>query len=234
MPGPEFFAKLGLFVCENFLSSASCARLRSEMIAASSQQGEIFTKKRGFNVDESIRRVLCSDVPRATELRIGSQLKRLRPALQQHFQTPLDGCDGPYFLKYGAGDFYKAHRDSGRAGGALITKRRVSIVVFLNAAVTDPPGRDGYGGGALTFYGLMPGAQWRNYGFPLEASPGLLIAFPSHVFHEVGPVSSGQRFTIAAWFSAAPPAKSAKAGHRGAKPGRGVQVRKRVSRSNLL
>jgi predicted 2-oxoglutarate/Fe(II)-dependent dioxygenase YbiX len=209
MPRSEFFAKLGLFVRDDFLSPSVCARFRSEMLAAASRKGKVFVKRRGVaGVDESIRRVLCSEVSKSSELLIGSQLAKLKPALEKHFQTPLSGCEGPYFLRYGPGDFFKPHRDVSSASPPEVAKRRVSVIVFLNAAAMDSPTGDGYVGGALTFYGLIPDAPWESCGFPLEGSPGLLVAFPPRVRHEVCPVTSGQRFTITAWLTGVAPAES--------------------------
>ena len=224
MPRSEFFAKLGLFVRDDFLSPALCARLRSEMLSAASRKGRVFEKTRGvIEVDESIRRVLSSEVSKSTELLIRSQLAQLKPALEEHFQTSLSGCEGPYFLRYGPGDFFKPHRDVSSGSPAGIAKRRVSVIVFLNAAATDSPARDSYAGGALTFYGLIPGAPWEKCGFPLEGSSGLLVAFRPKVRHEVSPVTSGKRFTIAAWFTG-----SSHAGHRGTQLKSRPQVRKRI------
>src|SRR5205085_9991991 len=73
-------------------------------------------------------------------------------------------------------------------------RRRVSIVIFLNAG--------DYEGGALTFYGLVDDPSWKTFGFALEATPGLLVAFPSHVRHEVTPVTAGDRYTVVDWFTA--------------------------------
>ncbi len=149
MPRPEFFGKLGLFVVNDFLDLASCARLRSEMLEAASRKGKILAKTREVEVDESIRRVLCSHVSKSTELLVESQLAQLKPKLEEHFQTSLTGCDGPYFLRYGPEDFYKPHRDVARGAPAEFLKRRVSVVVFLNAAGENSTAQDCYGGGGL-------------------------------------------------------------------------------------
>jgi predicted 2-oxoglutarate/Fe(II)-dependent dioxygenase YbiX len=58
----------------------------------------------------------------------------------------------------------------------------------------------GYNGGKLILYGLIPTPDWEHYGFPVTAETGLLIAFRSDIFHEVTPVTAGERFTIVSWF----------------------------------
>lgn len=57
-----------------------------------------------------------------------------------------------------------------------------------------------FGGGALALYGLLNDARGQNYGFPLEPEQGQLIAFRSDLWHEVKPVTHGERFTIVSWF----------------------------------
>ena len=131
--------------------------------------------------------------------RIGS----LRADLAAHFKMPLRGHEGPTFLRYTPGGFYEPHVD--RAGDdepeISPSLRRVSIVIFLNA-MSAHPGPSEYAGGALTFYGVVDDPAWRTFGFALEPEPGLLVAFPSHLVHEVTPVAAGDRYTIVDWFTA--------------------------------
>lgn len=196
MPSPGFFSSLGLFLRHGFLDPALCARLRSEMRAASSEKASV-VRKGSDAVDESIRKVLCASLEESTALLVGERLLELEPRLEQHFGVSLTGCDGPQFLMYSDGAFYGPHRDKG--GSPELAKRQVSIVVFLNAQ-SEEPAADCYGGGSLTFHGLLEGPEWENCAFPLEAEPGLLIAFSSGTLHEVKPVTFGERFTVVAWF----------------------------------
>jgi predicted 2-oxoglutarate/Fe(II)-dependent dioxygenase YbiX len=229
MPRSEFFAKLGLFIRDDFLSPETCARFRSEMLASASRKGVVFAKARGVvAVDEDVRRVLRSDVSKATEALIRSQLEKLKPALAKHFQTSLSGFEGPYFLRYRPGDFFKTHRDLSYDTPSQVEDRRVSVIIFLNGAATDSPASDDYTGGALTFYGLLPGEPWESRGFPLEGSRGLLVAFPPRMRHEVCPVISGERFTIAAWFTGVGDVESSDAEPRGANRKRRAPARKRI------
>jgi hypothetical protein len=52
-----------------------------------------------------------------------------------------------------------------------------------------------------TFYGVVDDPAWRSFGVALAPEPGLLVAFPSHVVHEVTPVTAGDRYTIVDWFT---------------------------------
>jgi predicted 2-oxoglutarate/Fe(II)-dependent dioxygenase YbiX len=70
--------------------------------------------------------------------------------------------------------------------------RRISIVAFLNGFSGEP--QDGcYSGGVLKF-------DDKERAFDLEGETGLLVAFTADTFHEVLPVTSGERFTIISWF----------------------------------
>ncbi len=73
------------------------------------------------------------------------------------------------------------------------------MVVFLNepGETLDPPG---YGGGLLTFAGLLDDPKLRTVGVPLVAETGLLVAFRSDMLHAVTPVTHGERYTIVTWF----------------------------------
>jgi SM-20-related protein len=68
-------------------------------------------------------------------------------------------------------------------------------VLFLNGeGGADQP--SSYGGGQLTFYGLMGD----RLGLPLAGRPGLLVAFRSDLVHAVTPVTRGERYTVVSWF----------------------------------
>ena len=72
-------------------------------------------------------------------------------------------------------------------------------MLFLNGSSREPRPAT-YGGGSLTFYSLFEDPDSENLGVPLEAEPGLLVAFNAHLPHSVEPVTHGERFTIATWF----------------------------------
>ena len=203
MPSLEFFKRLGLFVVSDFLDAERSAQLCSEVLASPTTQGQVAsdTSQDGGRLDESRRRVLCAEVPKSTTLLLRSRLMQLKPSLEGHFQVSLNACDGPHFLQYGPGNFYTPHRDVDAGSPDHILGRQVSIIVFLNPSTQDPAFEGGYGGGALTFYGLLQGEQWEKCAFSLDASPGLLVAFRPNVLHEVKPVTFGQRLTVAAWFT---------------------------------
>jgi predicted 2-oxoglutarate/Fe(II)-dependent dioxygenase YbiX len=150
-------------------------------------------------VNEDVRRVSCVEADAEFRAPIRKNMFEILPRMADHFKMPLEGFEGLQFLVYFPGGFYKQHRDNSDDPQAreAARRRRISVVIFLNSEAAGPsPGC--YGGGELTFYGLMPDAAWKC-GFPLTGSPGLLIAFQSDVVHEVTPVLHGMRLTIATW-----------------------------------
>lgn len=204
MPGSAFFRKLGFFLANDFLDPMRCAEICSEMRAAPHDKGTIVSnspEQEGSDlVDESIRKVLQSDIARPSKLFVRARLDELRPKLEEHFKITLTGRDGPQFLRYWPGAFYVVHRDASPKSPPEIASRRVSVVIFLNRQ-SEQPKPCSYGGGSLRFYGLLDGPHWKDCAFSLEPEPGLLVAFPSSTLHEVLPVTFGERFSIVSWFT---------------------------------
>jgi SM-20-related protein len=200
MPAPDFFRRCGLFVAPTFLDATTCARLRADICSSAQIQGTVGLEGARYAVDRRVRRVVMADIgDEPTEL-VRSRVMALKPDFETHFSMTLTEFQRPQFLRYAEGDFYARHRDRNPdSAAALSTARRVSVVIFLNDS-TPAPAAETYGGGALTFYGLM-GDGTDHVGFPLDAELGLLIAFPADLPHAVAPVTHGERFTVAGWFA---------------------------------
>jgi SM-20-related protein len=204
MAKPEFLQKLGVFTLRDFFDPNQCAQLCAEMRVASHEKGTIVDRREAAEesevVDESVRKVLHVAMGAPTEALIESRLEELKPKLEKRFQMELTGHSGPHFLRYQPGGFYTPHRDRSPGAPPNIAARRVSVVIFLNSTSEEPaPGC--YGGGALRFHGLLSGPNWENCALSLDAEPGLLVAFDSTVFHEVLPVTFGERMSVVAWFT---------------------------------
>jgi SM-20-related protein len=203
MPSPSFFQHAGLFVVPNFLDAKLIHRIRVAMTVAPGEKALVESQGGPACVDQTVRKTASIMV--AEE--IGAELKRrlldLAPELEQHFKVRLGGCEFPAFLTYGANDFFTPHSDGGdvSARSDETRRRRVSAVVFLNPESSEPEA-GAYGCGKLRFYGLLEGPHWDKCAFSLRAEPGLLIAFPSGMVHEVTPVSHGRRMTVVTWFYA--------------------------------
>jgi len=195
-------SRLGLFLQPGFIPEELCGALRHDILTGAGEAAKVFVGEHG-HLRPDIRRTL--EVPVTDTLRadVQARLHSIRPALSNHFGKALTASEGVGFLVYEPGGFYRPHRDCANrdamAGGNETVRRRVSVVVFLNGA-SEAPGPFEYAGGRLTFYGLIDDPAWREVGFPIDAEPGLLVAFDSATLHEVTPVAAGRRLSAVDWF----------------------------------
>jgi predicted 2-oxoglutarate/Fe(II)-dependent dioxygenase YbiX len=196
---PSFFARFGLYVAPHFLEGDTCSQVRQAMDEA--QQVEATVEDEGeLEVDRSHRKTRVAKVSPETSTLVRECLNGLRETLSDHFDLDLEECEKPQFLVYEEGDFFRPHMDSSDKDADEASGRRVSAVIFLNEA-SDEAAPDAYGGGSLSFYGLLQDdPKGQGVGLPLVGSPGALVAFPSHMIHGVTPVTHGRRYTIASWF----------------------------------
>lgn len=202
MADAEFLGRLGLFVEPAFLDFASCDVYRAEMQSATGKPATV-SAEAGDEVDETYRKTKRAQVSDETHAGYRERLLRLKPSLEEHFGLTLETLQNPQFLVYREGDFFRTHADAGEEEDAAagVKVRQVSVVTFLNDSSTQPA-PDSYGGGELTFYGLLgDGPDGSPIGIPLEAKGGQLVAFPSTLLHGVNRVTHGERFTIVSWFT---------------------------------
>ena len=200
MPAGDFFRSLGLFVVKDFFDGVWCEHLRREASSAPKSRATV-AKKSLERLDEGVRKTKWAGLSTPTIAAVRARLLAVKPRLERHFNVTLAGCEEPQFLAYKAGDFFRLHRDNADDpdASAYVRERQVSAVIFLNSAA-DARGPGAYGGGTLTFYGLIDDPCWRGYGFPLDGEQGLFIAFRSDVLHEVTVVTGGERYSIVTWF----------------------------------
>jgi len=173
------------------LEPSECSRTLEEISASPAEPAGVYAAGDESTVDVRVRKTRSARPPAELAARIGRRFDDLRPELEHHFRIALRAHEAPEYLLYHLGDLFLPHRDRPRADDTRISSRRISGVLFLN---------DDFGGGDLRFYGLIAGAQWADIGIPCPAAPGLFVAFPSDLLHEVAPVTAGVRGTIVTWF----------------------------------
>jgi SM-20-related protein len=196
----DFFNRFGFFSQEGLLDPEECASLREEMAGAAAKVSTVAEGETADEVDQGQRSSKWAQVSDETRVRLQERLLSLKPMLAEHFGQEFTGCQPAQFLIYREGDFFGAHHDTSddHEAADFVRERRVSVVVFVNGGSEEPaPGS--FGGGALTFYGLM-GEGGQSVGLPVDAEPGLAVAFPAETLHGVSPVTHGQRFTVVTWF----------------------------------
>jgi len=194
-------ARFGILIRHGFLDPETCARVRENVQRASSFAARVEGSGK-VALDTERRRSRIAQVDDETADLVAEPLRALTPTLEEHFETTFSGFQDPEFLVYGEGDFFRPHTDSSPLEEAadFRRERRVSTVVILNPTSEEPqPGT--YGGGALTFYGLMGGDERAaGVGMAFEAREGSLVAFRSEVVHGVAPVTHGERYSVTTWF----------------------------------
>jgi SM-20-related protein len=191
----DIHAALGILTIDDFVPADLLSRMLGELGSASSTSAEVYTSAAGDNVDAQVRSTKRLDVSDETRAVVVDRLMAAKPTLQDHFGVALSACERPQFLHYQEGDFFQMHADSMSATGVdeAIGKRLLSLIVFLN-------GRESYAGGALAFLTQLKAAGESLLPLPYVARAGSLVAFRSHLPHEVRPVTSGHRYTIVSWF----------------------------------
>ena len=191
---------LGLLVVRGFFATEECDRLRSEARSAVALPA-LVVKRNRVSLDEETRRTHFLSVPTTAVTFVYERLMDLRPHLESHYGVRLGSCEQPQFLVYREGDFFVAHQDTGdHPDHPLdVRHREVSVVLFLNDQALHP-GPDVFGGGSLTFFDLSETTTWSTCRVSVTGERGLLVAFPSGLFHQVMKIHHGERFTVVSWF----------------------------------
>ena len=194
MSQPASAAHFNLFLLRNFLDADTCAKLRAELTEAPTTQAPVYIQGTEGLVHEDIRKTTSVHPADDTFTDVHERLLQQLPALAQHFGEALHDCERPQFLRYKEGDFFVRHQDGNtrQLDFDHLRVRRISIVVFLNDFSVEPQAGC-YSGGLLKF-------DDQDRRFDLEGETGLLVAFTAETFHEVLPVTSGERFTVISWF----------------------------------
>jgi SM-20-related protein len=201
-------AALGLFVRRGVIEPDVCRALRQAARVASSQRATIVRDQGDSVVDERHRRTKSVDVDEAAAATIVERVAGLRDDLAGHFGLALTGHQEPQFLLYRRGDFFRAHSDNSGARNLddYIRERRVSVVVFLADQATRPE-PEAFCGGELRFFMLDPRATPANARTVVRGEAGLVVAFRSETYHEVAPVTAGERLTVVTWMVGPDPAE---------------------------
>jgi predicted 2-oxoglutarate/Fe(II)-dependent dioxygenase YbiX len=173
----------GIFIVPDFRERQWCDRIRAAMERGEPTQAEVHIN--GFVVDPQVRRTLEVDVDSTIAQEVERAIASACEPVAWFFGIPLSRDEGPGFLRYIAGGFYRRHCDV-LSDSDEEFPRRISVVMFLTSAGEQCEG------GTLRIY--QPEA------FDVAPKAGMLVAFPSDVPHEVLPVTAGVRDVIVDWF----------------------------------
>ena len=187
-----------LFLLGDFLDARACAELIEELCASPTTQAPVYIQGSDSVLHEDVRKTTSLHPSEETIVRVQGLLAAQKSALEAHFGRSLTDCERPQFLRYKPGDFFVRHQDGNteQLDFDHLRIRRISLIAFLNDHAAEPK-ENCYSGGELAFYEQKePAAET----FPLLGQAGLLVAFAADTYHEVLPVTSGDRFTIISWF----------------------------------
>lgn len=182
-----------LFILKRALDEDACQAVRRAMNAGTSEATEILEDE--FVRRDEVRQAAHLEVDEDTRGFVEAQLDALRPRIARFFHTTLGDREGISLLRYGAGGFFKRHRDQGAvASWPDAARRRISVVLFLTTS-RQLRETGTFSGGALRFFddeGLLT--------HEVHPEAGTLVAFPSNTLHEVLPVADGTRDAVVDWF----------------------------------
>jgi predicted 2-oxoglutarate/Fe(II)-dependent dioxygenase YbiX len=183
-----------------FLSPGECLDLTREMDASFQQQAEVWLGD-DFGVNPESRLSTIATLSGATEEFVMDRLWGVMAQLEERYACEVSHLSAVTALIYGRGGHFAAHSDGGvdENPPPEIARRRVSVVVALNDGASASPD---FTGGDLRFYphcapGAAPGPA--DEVIAVRSRPGLLIAFPSPMVHQVMPVAEGCRYSLALW-----------------------------------
>jgi SM-20-related protein len=194
-------ARFNVFTVRNFLDAQTCRGLIDEARNVPTTRAPVYIRGSEETIHETIRRTTSFHPSDATLAQVHQRLLTQTSALAEHFGQSLTDCEQPQFLHYEPGDFFVRHQDGNTEQLEFdhLRIRRISVIVFLNDYAPEPQ-ENCYSGGALNLYENNDKSAAGPGPFPLLGETGLLVAFTADTFHEVAPVTSGERFTIITWF----------------------------------
>lgn len=211
MPNAEFFSQFGFYTVRGFLDRDFCDEICSQMKKSTSKPGKFLQFEAGDEILDSSfkKRLEMEDISAGIISEINNKLLSALSEVEKTFSVELKNVQKPKFALYRPKDFYKAHIDTLPTGNipkdidremvSVRKERKVSAIIFLNDE-SEEPLEGAYGGGNLTFFGLMPDSAFGKFGLPLIGECGMLVTFPPSVVHEVTPVAHGNRYSIATWY----------------------------------
>ena len=207
MSDDPFFRLPSLYLVPGFLDPATCLSIQTAMDRGTAEPAEVFDPDASLDLDA--RRAASIDIDPVTLECVEEVLDAARAAIAAYYHLALVSREGPGFLRYGPGGFYRRHRD--RAEGEVdpvlpawpgAARRLVSLIVFLNSSRARPAAGE-FSGGELLIYpesDAVAGSVAGSEGITVAPCRGSLVAFDAATLHEVRPVVGGIRDVIVDWY----------------------------------
>ena len=186
-----------LFVEKDFLTREFLSAIREEIDGAKQYNGPMLDIENRIESPEKKagRPNIVLDLPPHSLNELKQKALQLKPRLEEFFSAELTKIKEPHFVVYNTGDFLGSHIDIKMDQNADSESYGISTVVFLNDRDEDSSD-DGFSGGDLTLYGLIKNKAFSEFGYPVKAEAGKIVAFSASCLHEVTPVARGTRYVI--------------------------------------
>jgi predicted 2-oxoglutarate/Fe(II)-dependent dioxygenase YbiX len=166
------------------LDGDSCRAVRAAMDRGETETAEVLAGDTA--IVDNARRATYVAADEETLSRLSSCLDAQRDTVAAFFDARVVAREGAGLVRYGAGGFYRPHRDrADMASWPAASRRCITLILFLNAD---------FDGGLLR---LLPDDDEDVDVVPEE---GMLVAFPSETAHEVTTITRGTRDVVVDWF----------------------------------
>lgn len=184
-------AAVTLFRHPLFLSPDECLLIRRAMDIGPVERAEVL-EGGDPHQDSGGRNASLVEPPDTVIRLVETRLDACRQLIGTSLQLVLGDREGPGFIRYPDGGYYRIHRDrGGDPEWPDAARRAASVVIFLNSSGRASGGD--FDGGVLRLF--SPDGE-----VDVVPEAGLLVAFRSDVPHEVTEVIGGTRDSIVDWF----------------------------------
>ncbi len=179
-----------LFRQPHFLSPDECQFVRQAMDTGTFEPAGVLSD--GVELRPQVRNAALVEPSDAVIRMIEARLESILQPIGGSLRMTLGRREGPGFIRYPDGGYYRIHRDRGAdPDWPDAARRAASVVIFLNSSGRASGGD--FDGGVLRLF--SPDGE-----VDVVPEAGLLVAFRSDVAHEVTRVHGGTRDSIVDWF----------------------------------
>ncbi len=191
-----------LLIIPEFLSKKFSSQLRQEIAKSKQYLTPLIDVEKRIERKEKLegRPNAVFDISADLQERLENKISDIKPAVEDFFSIKLSEPKKPYYAIYQTGDFVERHADAhpNVKNTNEIKSTRIVIIILLNDNIGEATDENAsnFTGGHLTFYGVIKDKAFKEYGYPLKAKAGTLIAFPATCLHEVTKVTSGVRYVV--------------------------------------
>jgi Rps23 Pro-64 3,4-dihydroxylase Tpa1-like proline 4-hydroxylase len=193
------FKSRNVALVNDFLSLDQCQQYVQAISVSPAEPAQVVRAGESL-LDKTLRHCLDHHLPSPLSKTMETRFTSFFYTHRDELGSDADSLYGPYFMSYGPGNYFRAHRDvdNHKSDPLRLATHRWSLLVYLNGRrpAAELPTFDG---GALVLYETDPSLRDRR--ITIIPEPGLLVLFRSSLMHEVTTVREGVRYAVAGWMS---------------------------------